>query len=138
MTDDLVELFEFDMAFLENDHGHAATNVYTNQVWYDLVADGHGRSNRTSGARMDVRHQPDSLAGSKFLVTEFLYLCDAGFIYDIGVDDSMVMLAVDLYHVFTHFLDIGLCMALQVGFEPTEVFRPLRFSRPPPSSTRPL
>ena len=48
---------------------------------------------------MDVRHHADAAARCKFLIAQFLYLCDGGAVHHIGEDLRPIVFSLNLNHI---------------------------------------
>ena len=63
-----VEFLKIDLAFLESDGVHSATDIDADDVRNGFVDNRHRRSDRATRARMHVRHDPNLRAARELVI----------------------------------------------------------------------
>ena len=76
LINQLVQLLQLQSVFPDAGRLHAASDIHPHQIWHHFIRDGHGGADGAAFPRMNIRHQPDAAACCKFLIAQFLNLCD--------------------------------------------------------------
>ena len=91
LIDQLVQLLKLQSSLPDAGGLHAAADVHPHQIGHHLVGDGHGGADGAARPGVDVGHEPDTAARRKFLVAQFLNLCDGGTVHHIGEDLGLIV-----------------------------------------------
>ena len=67
-ADKRIQLFKINLLVFQDIYGHAASDVYADQIWHDFITDGHCGADGAARAGMDIRHDAYFLPFDKQLI----------------------------------------------------------------------
>lgn len=107
-----VQLLQLQPLFPDTSSLHPAADIHADQIGHYLIGDGHGSANGAARTGMNVRHQTDSAACGKFLVTQLLNLGNGGAVHHVSKDFGLVVFSFNFDHSLLTIIFVGHCPAL--------------------------
>ena len=86
-----VQTLEIDLTLGQFHRFHAAADINADHAWNDFVPNGHGGTNRTALASVDIRHNADLAARKFLLITDRLDLGASRILQCRGIAESGII-----------------------------------------------
>ena len=97
-SDNLIQFLKFDFSRFGFEIADAAADVRSQKTWQNLLADRHGKSDRSYFSGVYIRHQTDIAFRSCFVITDPLDLCKSIVFCGIRIDDCGSISSFDFLH----------------------------------------